>query len=356
MIVMMKRFCALSCLFVTAAISHAAVVWYGGDFDGRNGAPNEVNGLLSEAKTYDDFTLTSPTLVTGAWSNNLFDSFTATTAEIEIRTGVSTGNGGTVVFSGTFPATISNTGRSGFGMTERQVKVTGLSVALSPGTYHLSVTPVGGGSGRSFVSSTSGANSVGTPIANGNSFVNSAELAFNFANANYLGAGNWDFSMGIESGSGPASFGPTAINVLRGVLASGNLNSLQNSDNDRLVYRPGVVFSSGQAPISYELTATAPHTTTSELRFTVESHASAASIQQKIELFDYIANAYVPVDTRNLTTSDTTAEIIITTNPGRFVQGGTRQVKARLEFKATGAVFQYPWETRVDMAIWRQTP
>ena len=356
MMVMKKRLIALGCFIVAAAMSQAAVVWYGGDFDGRNGAPNEVNGLLSEAKTYDDFTLTNPALVTGVWSNNLFDSFTASTAEVEIRTGVSAGNGGTVVFSGTFAATVSVTGRSGFGMTERQVKVTGLSVNLAPGTYHLSVTPVGGGSGRSFVSSTSGANGVGAPLGNGNSFVDSGDLAFNFANANYLGTGNWDFSMGIESGSGPATFGPTAINPIRGILASGNLNSLQNSDNDRLVYRPGVVFSSGQAPISYELTATAPNTTTSELRFTVESQASAASIQQKIELFDYIANAYVPVDTRNLTTTDTVAEVVITTNPGRFVQSGTRQVKVRLEFKATGAVFQYPWESRVDMAVWRQTP
>src|SRR5688500_3541098 len=166
---MIKRFFALS-LIVAASASQAAVLWYGGDFDGRNGAPNEISGFLPDARTYDDFTLVAPSHITAVWSNNLWDAFSATQAAVEIRTGVSGGVGGTLVFSGTFAASITNTGRSGFGMDERTVRVSGLSVNLAAGTYFVSVTPVGGGSGRSYVSSTAGANGVGSPLANGNSF------------------------------------------------------------------------------------------------------------------------------------------------------------------------------------------
>ena len=352
---MIKRLFAL-CLIVAASSSQAAVIWYGGDFDGRNGAPNEISGFLPDARTYDDFTVVSPTAVTSVWSNNLFDSFTATQAAVEIRTGMSAGNGGTLVFSGTFGATVSSTGRSGFGMQEHTVRVSGLLVNLAPGTYFLSVTPIGSGSGRSYLSSTAGANGVGSPLANGNAFVNSATLGLSFASAGYLGAGNWDFSMGVESGPTPLDFFPSSLNPIRGVLVSGNLTSLLISDTNRLIHRPGIVFTTSQAPIAYEVVGTAPQQSASELRFRIESHASSPAVSQRIELFDYVANAYVPFAPTNLTTSDAMRDVVVSTNASRYIQAGTREVKARIEFRATGPVFAYPWESRVNLTMWRQTP
>lgn len=352
---MVKPALALS-LLVAGVASHAAVYWYGGDFDDRNGAPNEISGLLPEARTYDDFTVVGPQVVTSVWSNNLWDSFSASQASVEIRTGMSAGNGGTVVFSGTFNAAISDTGRSGFGMQEKQVRVYGLNINLAAGNYHLSVTPIGAGSGRSYISSTDGAGGVGSPRGNGNSFVNSAALGLGFASASYLGAGNWDFSMGIDTGAGPLEFFPSALNPIRGLVVSGTLASLLASDDVRLVHRPGVVFSTAQAPVAYELVGTAPQQAVSELRFVIESHATSASISQRVELFDYVANAYVAFSPTNLTTGDVTREIVVSTNASRYIQAGTRQVKARIEFRATGPVFAYPWESRVDLTKWRQTP
>ena len=67
---------------------------------------------------------------------------------------------------------VTATGRSGFGFTEFTVEVTGLSVHLDPGTYFLNVTPIGDlDRQRSFDSTTSGANCVGTPCGdNQNAF------------------------------------------------------------------------------------------------------------------------------------------------------------------------------------------
>ena len=46
--------------------------------------------------------------------------------------------------------------------------------------------------------------------------------------------------------------------MFRGSVLSGNLASLQNSDDDRLVMRPGAVFSNAEPPIQIILNATAP--------------------------------------------------------------------------------------------------
>ena len=130
---------------------------------------------------YDNFTTNGQTwTVTSVFSNNVMDAglnTAITTAQWSIRTGVSEGNGGTVVASGTDPATVTATGRSGFSGTEYQVLVTGLNVNLPPlpagEFYFLDVVPVVDLAvfGQSFESTTSGANCVGTPCGNdGNSW------------------------------------------------------------------------------------------------------------------------------------------------------------------------------------------
>src|SRR5438874_7638668 len=178
------------------------LLWYNGDFNGVNGLANEDNTSLGSgqfASVYDDFIVPSPGWnVTAVFSDNL-SSTTVTGALREIRQGVSEGNGGTLIASGmTMTPVVTPTGRSGFGFTEFMVEVTGLNVNLPPGTYWLNVTPIGNLTGRSFDSTTSGANCVGTPCGNDqNAFFNS-----NFFGANFTSTANegqpTDFSMGVE--------------------------------------------------------------------------------------------------------------------------------------------------------------
>ena len=184
----------LSALFVTAAfvLNTTAIaqappgsLWYNGDFNGVNGVANERNTLVTQAAVYDDFNVTAPLgwNVTAVFSDNLLNTI-VTGADWEIRTGVSEGNGGTLIASGTTNSpVVTPTGRSGFGYTEYMVEVTGLNVFLptlpSGQHYWLNVTPVGNGTGRSFNSTTSGANCVGSPCGNDmNAFFNSNGLAY----------------------------------------------------------------------------------------------------------------------------------------------------------------------------------
>jgi PEP-CTERM motif len=178
----------VSALALGGATAQADLLYYGGNFDpnnpNANALANEQDAIVDNSRTYDNFTVTGSTWhVTGLYTNNLISGLNITSAVWEIRSGVSEGNGGTLVASGTDLApSVTPTGRSGFGMTEETVQAS-VSLDLAPGTYWLSVTPVSGDVGRSFETNTFGANAVGIHTAN-QDFWNSAFFGVNFTNAN----------------------------------------------------------------------------------------------------------------------------------------------------------------------------
>ena len=110
----------------------SGILWYNGDFNNINGLANEVNTLVADAHVYDNFIVPAGGFdITSVFSDDLI-STNVTGATWEIRSGVSAGNGGTLVASGsTSTPTVTATGRSGFGFTEYQVEV-----PVSP-TLHL---------------------------------------------------------------------------------------------------------------------------------------------------------------------------------------------------------------------------
>ena len=182
----------------------ATIGWYNGDLDGINGLANERNTTVSQSNVYDDFVVpVGGWTVVGVFSNDLIDFTGVTQAYWEIRSGVSAGNGGSLIGSGLSTATQTPTGRSAFGYTEYTIEVDGLNVFLAPGTYWLTVSPIGFGGGRSFLATTSGANAVGTPPGNnGNGFFDSTYFGVSFGDAADQ-VGSSDFSQGVLTGSVP---------------------------------------------------------------------------------------------------------------------------------------------------------
>jgi hypothetical protein len=171
-------------------------LFYAGDLDlndpNQNGLANEndaiVGGSPYGAATYQNFTLGSSATATGLFSNNL-SGLNPTTAYWEIRTGVSEGNGGTLVASGTGATSNVATGRSDFGFIEYRNEVGGLNLSLNGGTkYWMAVVPQDPSNpNRSFNSDTDGLNSIGMQT-NNQQFFNSAFFGANFTNANNEGA------------------------------------------------------------------------------------------------------------------------------------------------------------------------
>jgi len=198
---------ALLALALTAALvlNTAAIaqpppgsLWYNGDWDFNNGLPNERNTAITQAAVYDDFNVTAPGWhVTALFSDNAFFAMTVTGADWEIRTGVSEGNGGTLVANGTTNSPVVTQIYCDFSVCTFQVEVTGLNVHLNPGMYWLNVTPVGNGNGRSYGLTTSGTHCVGTPCGNDqNAFWNSTYFGTYFTSTSNEGQ-PYDYSMGV---------------------------------------------------------------------------------------------------------------------------------------------------------------
>jgi hypothetical protein len=220
-------------LGVMAGTAAADNLWYNGDFNGSGNSMSNYyeyedygGGIyyVGYSHVYDDFMVPAGGwTVDSVWSNNRFTSGVVVTgATWEIRSGVSAGNGGTLVQGGSAFPTLTDTGRGTGGYTEYQVLISGLNFHLDPGTYWLNVTPTKVvGDSYSYNSATSGLNAVGQPAGdNGNSyftwfyhFGSGQQDGASFVNINtYLGF-PVDYSMGIAGEGSPVPL-PASLPLL----------------------------------------------------------------------------------------------------------------------------------------------
>ncbi len=128
----------------------------------------------------------------------------ASTAYWEIRSGVSAGNGGTLLGSGDGTDTVTSTGQNflvgGLAIPIYQNLVQSASDHPWRRDVLAGVAPDVSGQ-NSFIVTTSGANAVGTPPGNdGNSFFSSTFFGLSFvptSDPSLEGPGTWDYSMGV---------------------------------------------------------------------------------------------------------------------------------------------------------------
>ena len=178
-------------MMIAGATRADTVLWYNGDFNLFSATANELNTTVTDARVYDNFTVTAAHgwMIDRIWSNNLMNFGGVTLAEWTIRSGVSSGNGGSVVASGVGSAMQVATGRLFQDYSEYTIAIDGLNIKLGAGTYWLQVTPIGSGNGRSLNSSTLGLNAVGNPAGNDNNV---------FFTSNFFGP---EFFLLLDSGN-----------------------------------------------------------------------------------------------------------------------------------------------------------
>ena len=125
----------------------ASLLWYGGDA-GPPGLNNTMVNATFGVSVLDDFIVSDAAgwQVTSLFSNNVadypIDRAPFTQAAWSIRTGVSSGVPGDILFSGISPVTVMPTGRTFAGRVEYTVTVSGLALDLVPGVYFMNVSPV----------------------------------------------------------------------------------------------------------------------------------------------------------------------------------------------------------------------
>ncbi len=221
----MKKTLILGLIGLAVGAQASPVIFYGGDMNGVNALASQIStaGGFTDSQVYDNFTLTSAMTIDGVFGRFL-DTSNSFAPQItwEIRSGISAGNGGTLLFSGTTAATNSLTGFTAFGINEREYASNVGPFNLGAGNYWLSVA-LAGGNGPAYASTTSGANGVGGPLNDGKSFYNSLTYSSNYQpTGTQLTQGvDADFAFGLRGASTvpePATFavlGLGAVALLR---------------------------------------------------------------------------------------------------------------------------------------------
>jgi hypothetical protein len=147
---------------------------------------------------------------------------------------------------------------------------------------------------------------------------------------------------------------PSALTILRGNVISGGVGQLVDSDDEALNIGLGRTVTPLQAPIEVEIDGTTTANSVSILQFKIESSATRTQIIQIIDLYDYVAGAWVPVDSRNLGTSDAVVDVNVGENTSRFLQNG--HVRARLSYRKDGGLSAFPWTVKIDQVKWTMAP
>jgi hypothetical protein len=189
----------------------AAICWYNGDLDNRNGFTSERTTLVADSWTFDDVNFPGG-MVTGFkghWMCSGGQQNSLSGADIIVYSGMSEGNFGTLIAQvNNVPVTVTPTGNFPFGHTEVRIDASlgGSSFNLAAGTYHVGLRVVGSAAvGQAWTCTTSGTNAVGTPPGNnGRTFLQSNFFGFPLPTdwQNLVGAGTWDVSYGLDCGGG----------------------------------------------------------------------------------------------------------------------------------------------------------
>jgi hypothetical protein len=230
----MRNFVAFL-LGVVTAVSYgspslaAPILWYNGEPDYSYSFlisinHNEYYSSSIDLQIYDNFTVPSGQtwtiqelfarhrFMTGVNLTNL------THAEWEIRSGLSSGNPGTLIASGITPVTVTHYGTLIPAVySDYLLEVGGLNVVLGSGTYWMSLRPITtnmGGPLMSYLARTFGVNAIGSPSGNdGNSFLSEVPFYYFTPYSEISSVEVWDFSMGIRGLQSEATPEPASLAV-----------------------------------------------------------------------------------------------------------------------------------------------
>jgi hypothetical protein len=144
---------------------------------------------------------------------------------------------------------------------------------------------------------------------------------------------------------------------LGGTVLNGVEGNVDASDNVYWQLRPGVVFSNAIDPIRLEYKFTAPGNTPSSLVFTSEDKTSSTAVRRRISAWDYTLGtpAYVQLAFDQMTPANTDLVKNQALNAALNIGPGN-EIKVLVGYRATTAVFSYPWIIDVDEVKVTYTP
>ncbi len=149
--------------------------------------------------------------------------------------------------------------------------------------------------------------------------------------------------------------GPSAFTVLSGVHISGGLPELQASDNAYQVVRQNAIRSRQDPAVQTDFSAFVPPGAFSTIEFRIEAGTNAVpagNLTQKIELFNFVSNTFVTVDTRPMAGPDLLTVVTLPGNPNDFISSG-RQFHGKVSYFDPGTIVTRSWGVNFDWIQWK---
>ena len=145
---------------------------------------------------------------------------------------------------------------------------------------------------------------------------------------------------------------PNSFSVFPGIVISGGLDELLDSDDQRLIVQPGPSFAwTSEWPATVRLSGLVPPGTgLYALTLKVESQSNAGGIVQRIRFYDHVGRDWEEFDLSLMTTSDSVREAIVN-DPARFITPATGTVIAEVSYNVAWPTI-YPWQARIDQIQW----
>ena len=156
----------------------------------------------------------------------------------------------------------------------------------------------------------------------------------------------------VNCGDAPETVLPETLTIVRGQQNEGEIEDLFFGDNFYVVVQPAALVPLPGPPVQIEVEGTSPVDNPSELRFRYEGHATVTPVEQVILLFNYDTQEYDVMDVRIAATSDEMVQIVISDDPGRYIEAGTGKMKTLMTFISTSLVEYLLAIAEVDQAIW----
>ena len=258
------------------------------------------------------------------------------------------GGPGALIAQGGGPFVKMATGRQLFGRNEYQYWMDDLDVILDEGRYWVGFRNSGGGGAGTNYWNTSD----GRPDGPGTW----GWFSLDAGNTWQPEGSGWDHGFEIRGalGSGGVS-APFSFEVTRGQLLSGGLLSLVESDDRRLTIRAIRPAKVSQPSVQVVAEGHAADIDVAQLSFRLEASVVLTPPEravQWIDLYDFDRERWERMDTRDATRDDSVVDVVVEDDPARFIEQGTRLMRARVSFYDPG-ITAAAWFGLVDQTTWR---
>jgi len=146
---------------------------------------------------------------------------------------------------------------------------------------------------------------------------------------------------------------PSAFTVFRGFQIAGALVDAFESDDSRLLFNPGFVVNSTEAPVTLIFDATLSSDSPNSLEIVMESQAGTPGLTATLEAFNWVSSAFEIVDaTATSFNTDSVVSVDLSSAVSDYVQSGSGAVRSQIGWRQTGFTLNFPWEVRLDQMVW----